>query len=210
MEKVRIGVLVSGGGTNLQALIDAEDEGKINGKILVVISTKENVYALQRAKKHNIDTVILDPKKYSDRLEYTKTVTEELKRRNIELVCLAGFMCILGPYFVENFPNRAMNIHPALLPSFGGEGLYGHLVHESVIKSGVKFSGCTVHLVDEGCDTGPIILQRVVPVLDDDTPETLAERVLQEEHLAYPEAVRLFCEGRLEIKGKRVIIKSRV
>ncbi len=208
MEKIKIGVLVSGEGTNLQALIDAQDVGEVNGIISVVISSKKDAYALQRAKKHNIETLFLDVKRYPDKLEYTKTITEELKKRGIGLVCLAGFMSILGFYFVEDFRNRAMNIHPALLPAFGGKGLYGHHVHEAVIKSGVKSSGCTVHFVDEGCDTGPIILQKVVPVLDDDTPESLAEKVLKEEHKAYPEAVSLFCAGRLKIEDKRVIIEE--
>lgn len=208
MEKVKIGVLVSGGGTNLQAIIDAQDAGEINGNISVVISNKKDAYALERAKKHHIETLFLDPERYPDRVEYTKTITEELKKRGVGLVCLAGFMCILGPYFVERFRGKAMNIHPALLPSFGGKGLYGHHVHEAVIKAGVKFSGCTVHFVDEGCDTGPIILQKVVPVLDNDIPESLAEKVLKQEHKAYPEAVALFCAGRLKIKEKRVIIEK--
>ncbi|MFH1783500.1 MAG: phosphoribosylglycinamide formyltransferase [bacterium] len=208
MSKTKIGVLVSGGGTNLQALIDAQEQDMIQGVIVVVISNKSEAFALERAKKHNIKTVYMDSKRYLDKVEYTKALTDELKKHEVELVCLAGFMCILEPYFVQKYQNRAINIHPALLPSFGGKGLYGHHVHEAVIDSGAKFSGCSVHFVDEGCDTGPIILQKVVPVTDDDNPDTLAARVLEEEHKAYPEAVGLFCEGRLEIKGRRVLIKN--
>ena len=208
MKKIKIGVLVSGKGTNLQALIDATRTGNINGEIAIVISNKEEAFALERAKKYKIETLFLAPKKYKDKEEYSKAITEELKKRNIDLVCLAGFMYILSSNFVECFKNKAINIHPALLPSFAGKGLYGHYVHEAVINSGVKFSGCTVHFVDEGCDTGPIILQRVIPVLDNDTADSLAERVLEEEHKAYPEAVRLLCEQKLEIQGRRVIIKK--
>ncbi|MFH1238569.1 MAG: phosphoribosylglycinamide formyltransferase [bacterium] len=207
MKKVKIGVLVSGGGTNLQALIEAREAGKINGEISVVISNRPDAFALERAKKHKIEALFLDPKKYKTRENYSKALTTELKKRGIGLVCLAGFMCILTTYFVKNFKYKCLNIHPALLPSFGGEGMYGHHVHEAVIKSGVKFSGCTVHFVDEGCDTGPIILQRVVPVRDTDTADTLAARILKEEHKAYPEAVRLFCAGKLKIQNKRVLIK---
>ncbi len=208
MGKIKIGVLVSGEGTNLQALINAIETSNINGKIVVVISNKKEAFALERAKKHKIETLFLAPKKYNNKEEYSIAITEELEKRNIDLVCLAGFMYILSLYFVERFKNKAMNIHPALLPSFGGKGLYGTYVHKAVINSGVKFSGCSVHFVDEGCDTGPIILQRVVPVLDNDTADSLAKKVLEEEHKAYPEAVRLFCDGKLEIQGRRVIIKK--
>jgi phosphoribosylglycinamide formyltransferase 1 len=207
LKKVKIGVLVSGGGSNLQALIDACQAGKIDGQISVVISNKADAFALKRAKKHKIETVFLDRKKYKTRDAYSKALARELKKRKIGLVCLAGFMCILSPSFVKNFKYKIVNIHPALLPAFGGEGMYGHHVHEAVIKAGVKSSGCSVHFVNEGCDTGPIILQRTVPVKTNDTPETLAARVLKEEHKAYPEAVRLFCAGKLKIQNGKVTVQ---
>lgn len=204
---LKVAVLVSGGGTNLQAIIDAVKTKKIkNVKLALVLSNNPDAYALVRAEKAGIEKLVLIEKKYRTRLEYAKTLVKELKKRKIELICLAGFMIILDPYFIRHFKNRILNIHPALLPAFGGTGMYGHHVHEAVLKSGAKFSGCTVHFVDEGCDTGPIILQKVVPVLDDDTPKSLAKRILRFEHKIYPEAVRLFSEGRLKIMGKRVRI----
>ena len=205
---VRVAVLVSGSGTNLQALID---RFKVQGpgsrvKIQLVISNNPGAYALVRAQKAGIETLVLNDKDYKNRLEYAKALVRELKKRKINLVCLAGFMVILHPYFVRNFKNRILNIHPALLPSFGGKGMYGHYVHKAVLESGVRFSGCTVHFVNEGVDTGPIVLQKVVPVYENDTPQTLAKRILKFEHRIYPEAVRLFAEGRLKIEGKRVRI----
>lgn len=205
-EPTKIGVLVSGSGSNLQAIINAAQKGKINAEITIVISNKAEAYALTRAQKHKIPTLYIDPKNYKDKEEFTKVVTDELKTRGVELVCLAGFMCILTPYFAQNYPLKAINIHPALLPAFGGMGMYGHRVHEAVIASGVKYSGCTVHFVDEECDTGPIILQQVVKVKDSDTAETLAKRVLKYEHRLYPIAIKHFVEGELIVKEKRVFI----
>jgi len=224
MKVTRVAVLVSGGGSNLQALIDNQRPkvklqiakcsneslwGKLqNYKISLVISNNPEAYALERAGKAGIETLILTDKKYKNRLEYAKALVKELKKRNIDAVCLAGFMLILHPYFVRNFKNRVLNIHPALLPRFGGEGMYGHHVHEAVLKSGVKESGCTVHFVDEGCDTGPIILQKKVRVRRGDTPDTLAKRVLKYEHIAYPQALKLFASGKLKIKGKKAKIEK--
>ena len=201
---LKIGVLVSGGGSNLQAIIDAVRRKKINAEISIVISNKADAYALTRAGKYRIPTLYVDPKNYKDREAYTRAITDELKNRGIGLVCLAGFMCVLTSYFINNFPLRAMNIHPALLPAFGGAGMYGHHVHEAVLGSGAKYSGCTVHFVDEGCDTGPIILQQTVPVKDGDTAETLAKRILKVEHKLYPLAIKFFAAGKLQVVGKKV------
>ncbi len=206
--QLKIGVLVSGGGSNLQAIIDAIRKKKLPAEIMLVISNKANAGALERARKFNIPTKVLDPKSYPDREAYTSEVTDTLKNNGVELVCLAGFMCILTPYFAQSFPLRALNIHPALLPAFGGAGMYGHHVHEAVIKSGAKYSGCTVHFVDEGCDSGPIVLQQVVKVLDHDTADSLAKRILRYEHDIYPQAIKYFALGKLIIEGKRVKIKK--
>lgn len=209
MITTRIGVLVSGGGTNLQAIIDAIEAGDITQtKIVVVISNKENAFALERAKKHNIEPLFIDPKLFSNRVEYNQKLAEEMENRQVNLICLAGFLLKLEPNFIRQFKGKIMNIHPALLPGFGGEGMYGHYVHEAVLSSGAKISGPTVHFVDEIFDNGPIILQSVVPVKDDDTPETLAKRVLEQEHKIYPEAVKLVTEKKLQIVGKRVKIKN--
>ncbi|MDD5492942.1 MAG: phosphoribosylglycinamide formyltransferase [bacterium] len=205
---LKIGVLVSGSGSNLQAIIDAVRRHKIKAEISIVISNKADAYALTRAGKYRIPTLYVDPKNYKDREAYTRAITAELKQRGVGLVCLAGFMCILTAYFIKNFPLQAMNIHPALLPAFGGAGMYGHHVHEAVLRSGAKYSGCTVHFVDEGCDTGPIILQQVVPVKNNDTAETLAQRVLKLEHKLYPLAIKYFAAGQLRVEGKRVWLKK--
>jgi len=200
--KKRIGVFVSGRGTNLQAIIDAIERKEIDAEIVVVISNVKNAYALERARNHNIPAIVINHKDFPNREAFEKALIEELDKRRVDLVCLAGFMRVLTPFFVNHYKNRIMNIHPALLPAF--KGLYGHHVHEAVLKSGAKFSGCSVHFVTEDVDGGPIIVQRVVPVKDDDTPDTLAERVLVEEHRAYSEAIKLFTEDRLKIEGNRV------
>jgi len=203
---IQIAIMASGGGTNLQALLDAWRSGQFNGEIKLVMSNKKDAKALARARATGISTLFLDPAEFSDRCAYDRELVQRFKQEKIDLVCLAGYMRILTPEFVNQFPQRIMNIHPALLPAFGGAGMYGHHVHKAVIDSGAKYSGCTVHFVDEGTDTGPIILQAVVPVLDHDTPEKLAERILIEEHRLYPRAVALFCEGCLQVAGKRVRI----
>lgn len=207
-EGIRIAVLASGRGTNLQAIIDATESGYIPGKVVVVISDKKDAYALERARKHGIEPLFLDPSLCSSREEYDRLLGDEIEKRKVDLICLAGFMRILTPSFINRFRNKIMNIHPALLPSFGGVGMYGERVHKAVLNSGAKITGCTVHFVTEEVDGGPIIIQEAVPVLDDDTPESLAERVLEHEHRIYPEAIRLFAEGKLEIVGKRVKIRG--
>lgn len=192
---VNIAVLASGRGSNLQAIINAIESGKIkNGQIKIVISDREDAYALKRAKKHNIKAVFIDPKNFPNQQLFEKEILNYLKKEKIDLVLLAGFMRILSPEFVREYPNRIMNIHPSLLPAFGGKGFYGLKVHQAVLDAGVKYTGCTVHFVTEECDKGPIILQEVVKVKDNDTPETLARRVLRYEHKIYPAAVKLFCD----------------
>jgi len=198
---LKIGVLVSGRGSNLQAMIDAIEAKKIKAEIAVVISDVPGVMALDRAKKHGIKVAVIDSKEHSDRSSYEKQVIKALEDNNVGLVCLAGYMKLLSPELVHHFKGRIMNIHPALLPAF--PGLH---VQKKALEHGVKYSGCTVHFVDEGCDTGPIILQAVVPVLDSDTEETLSARILEQEHKIYPEAIRFFSEGKLKIEGRRVKI----
>ena len=199
---INIGVLASGRGTNLQAIIEAVEEGKIKGRISIVISDNRDAYALKRAKQHNIKTQYVDFKSFKNREDYDKKIVGCLKEKKIDLVVLAGYMRILSPYFIRTYKNKIMNIHPALLPSF--PGLHAQ---RQTLEYGVKVSGCTVHFVDEGVDSGPIILQKAVEVSDDDTEESLADKILKEEHQIYPRAIQLFSESRLMIKGRRVFIK---
>jgi phosphoribosylglycinamide formyltransferase-1 len=207
----RIAVLASGGGTNLQALIDAWKTNQFpHAMLTLVASDQAEARALQRAQAAGISPLFVDPALFSDRAAYDQELLRQMQAQQIDLVCLAGFMRILSSVFVRQFPLRILNIHPALLPAFGGQGMYGHHVHEAVIRSGAKYSGCTVHFVDEGTDTGPIVLQSAVPVLDSDTPESLAERILIEEHRLFPRAVALFCEGRLRVEGRRVFIQEKI
>ncbi len=203
---VRIGVLVSGSGTNLQAILDACARGEIPGRVVVVASSTAKAYALVRAGQAGIPAVVLAPRSFPGREAYDARLAEVLQAHDVDLVCLAGFLQILTSTFVDLFRGRIMNIHPALLPAFGGVGMYGPHVHEAVLASGVKISGCTVHFVDETPDGGPIILQAAVPVRDDDSVESLAARISSHEHGLYPEAIRLFAEGRLQTIGKRVRI----
>lgn len=200
-------VLVSGGGTNLQALIDAQENGFIQGgKITCVISSKPSVYALERAQNHGIPSRVIARKEYTDSVEYSKAILAALNEEQADLVVYAGFMTILDELVVKAYPYKMMNVHPALIPSFCGKGYYGLRVHEEVLKKGVKLTGATVHFVTEVCDGGPIILQKGVEVLDDDTPETLQKRVMEQaEWKILPQAVSLFCEDRLQIKDNRVI-----
>ena len=199
---INIGVLVSGRGTNLQAIIEAIEEDKIAGEIKVVMSDNPDAYALKRAQQYHIDTRYVDFKEFKDRESYDKKIIKILKEKKIELVVLAGYMRILSPYFIRSYKNKIINIHPALLPSF--PGLHAQ---RQTLEYGVKVSGCTVHFVDEGVDSGPIILQKAVEVSDDDTEESLAEKILKEEHQIYPQAIQLFSESRLMIKGRKVLIK---
>lgn len=200
---VNIGVLVSGGGTNLQKLIDAEQAGGIqDGKLRVVISSKPGVYALERAKAAGIETVTLARRDFSDVEAYSRALLDELRKRDVGLVVLAGFLTITSEEFVRAFSNRIINVHPALLPAFGGKGYYGLHVHEAVLERGVKVTGATVHFVNEICDGGPIILQKAVEVREGDTPEMLQKRVMEEaEWLLLPRAVSLFCQGRLSVEN---------
>ncbi len=200
-KKISLGVLVSGGGTNLQSIIDNCQSNKIDAEIKVVVSDKADAYALTRAEEAGIPTAVHNRNDYSSKEDFEGAIIESLKSHGAQLICLAGFMRIISPEFLRTFPNRVINIHPALLPSF--PGLHGQ---KQAFDYGVKVSGCTVHFVDEGTDTGPIILQTTVPVKEDDTEETLAARILEQEHRIYPEAIQLYAEGRLEIKGRRVII----
>lgn len=199
MEK--LGVLCSGRGTDLQSIIDAIARKEVTAEIAVVLTDKADAYALTRAEKAGIKAVCVNRKEYADRESFEKAMVNELEAAGVTLVVLAGFMRILTPYFVRKYAGRLLNIHPALLPSFPG----AH-AHRDVLAYGVKVSGCTVHFVDEGTDSGPIILQAAVPVLDDDTEETLGARVLVKEHVIYPQAIQLFCEGKLKIEGRKVRI----
>ena len=197
---VKIGALVSGGGTNLQAILDAIDKGGINAEVRAVVSSKEGAYALERAKAKGIENTVIRKKDFENAGDYEKALAKYFEDRDIDLIVLAGFMVILGPDFINEFENRIMNIHPALIPSFCGEGYYGLHVHEAALKAGVKVTGATVHFVTAECDAGPIILQKAVDVMDDDTPETLQRCVMEQaEWVIYPEAVKLFAEDRLEI-----------
>lgn len=198
-------VLVSGGGTNLQALIDAEKSGIIkNGKITCVISSNPEAYALERAKNNNISTDVIRRKDFSDFDEYDKSLTELLKSKNADLIVLAGFMTILGKRVINEFENRIINIHPALIPSFCGEGYYGLKVHEKALEKGVKLTGATAHFVTEICDGGPIILQKAVEVKNGDTPEILQKRVMEEaEWKILPKAVSLFCEDKIKVENNK-------
>jgi phosphoribosylglycinamide formyltransferase-1 len=202
MKKVRIGVLVSGRGSNLQAIIDNIERGELAAEIAVVISDQADAYSLERAKKHNIPAVHVSAKGYKGkRNEYDALLVKALQHRGVELVCLAGFMRIITPVLIAAFPHRILNIHPSLLPAF--PGLH---VQKAAIEHGAKFSGCTVHFVDEGMDTGPIIIQAVVPILDKDTEDSLSERILRQEHTIYSRAIQWYAEGRLKIEGRRVSV----
>lgn len=207
---LNIGVLVSGGGTNLQKLIDAQKAGELpNGNLRVVISSRPGVYALERAEKAGIEAVTLSRKDFPDVESYSRALIAELKKRDVGLVVLAGFLTITSEEFVRAFPNRIVNVHPALLPSFGGKGYYGLHVHEAVLRRGVKVTGATVHFVNEVCDGGPIILQKAVEVKEGDTPEALQKRVMEEaEWELLPRAVALFCQGRLSVENGVVKISS--
>lgn len=203
-----IAVLVSGGGTNLQALIDAQNDGIIkSGKITCVISSNPDAYALERARNNNIDTAVIRRKDFETFEEYDLALTELLKSKGADLVVLAGFMTILGHQVISEFENRMINIHPALIPSFCGEGYYGLKVHKAVLEKGVKLSGATTHFVTEECDAGPIIMQRAVEVKNDDTPETLQRRIMENvEWKILPLSVELFCSDKITVKDNKTYI----
>lgn len=197
-KQTKVGILVSGNGSNLQAIID---EKIASCEIALVISNKPDVYAIKRAESNNIPVEIINNKNFETREEFERQLIKSLDSRGIELIVLAGFMRVLTPLFVRHYKNRIINIHPALLPSFPGVD-----AAKQALEYGVKYSGCTVHFVDDGVDTGPIVLQAIVSIEDSDTEQTLLERIHKEEHRVFPEAVRLFCEGKIKIEGRRVII----
>lgn len=205
---VKIAVLVSGGGTNLQALIDAQNRGEIpGGEITTVIASKPGVYALERAKAAGIPSYVVARKDYPSAQAMTVALVEQLRALDIGLVVLAGFMTIITEEMVRAYPNAILNIHPALIPSFCGQGYYGLHVHEKALEYGVKVSGATVHFVSEECDAGPIVLQKAVPVEEGDTPEMLQRRIMEQaEWVILPQAVAMFCQGRLQVEGRRVHI----
>lgn len=198
---MNLGVLISGRGSNLQAIIDACESGKIPAKVAVVVSNDPGAGGLERAKKHDIPAVVIDNRQFKDKNTYELEIVKTLKSKKVDLVCLAGYMRIVGPVLLEHFLGKMINIHPALLPSF--PGLHAQ---KQALDHGVKVSGVTVHFVDEGCDTGPIIIQSAVPVLDNDTEETLSARILEQEHKIYPQAIKLIAEDKLKIEGRRVKI----
>ncbi|MCL6450812.1 MAG: phosphoribosylglycinamide formyltransferase [Acetobacteraceae bacterium] len=198
---LRVGVLASGRGTNLQAILDAAASGSLGAEVAVVVSNRRGAQALDRARAAGVEALHLGPGAYPSREDYERALVGVLRARGVGLVALAGFMLILGPTFLDAFPGRVMNIHPALLPAFPGVE-----AQKQAWEYGVKVAGCTVHFVDEGTDTGPVILQAAVPVLEADTAETLAARILEQEHRLYPLSIRLFAEGRLRLEGRRVRI----
>jgi len=199
--KISLGMLISGSGSNLQAIIDAIEEKRLDAVIRVVISNKADAFGLVRAKNHKIATEVVDHRKFPSREAYDQALIEILQFRQVELVILAGFMRLLSPLFVRTFSNRIMNIHPSLLPAF--PGLH---VQRQAVQYGVRFTGCTVHFVNEECDEGPIIIQAAVPLFPDDTEESLSARILKEEHHIYPRAIQLYGEGRLHVVGRKVLV----
>jgi phosphoribosylglycinamide formyltransferase-1 len=198
-----IGVLASGRGSNFQSIIDSINSGFIKARIAVLITDNPEAYAIERAKKHNIESLTISPEDFSGKDSYYSHIAKELKSRNVELVVLAGFMRVVGKPLIKGFQNKIMNIHPALLPSF--PGLHGQ---KQAVDYGVKISGCTVHFVDEGVDTGPIIIQAAVPAYENDTEDSLSERILKEEHKIFTLAIKLFSEGKIAVEGRKVSIKE--
>ena len=196
----------------MQALIDAEKRGELgDGRISLVLSSKSGVYALERGKNHGIECITVERRAYPDISEYSRALVDALSEREIDLVVLAGFLTIIDEQVYETFPNKILNVHPALIPSFCGKGYYGLRVHEAALEKGVKVSGATVHIVTPECDAGPIVLQKAVEVREDDTPEVLQRRIMEEaEWKLLPRAVRLFCDGAVEVKDGKVIIKEKV
>ena len=207
---LRLGVLVSGGGTNLQAVLDSIEKGEVtNARIEVVISNNQGAYALERAKKHGINALCISPRQYTDREEFHRALLNCLRENQVDLVVLAGFLVAIPPVIVEAFPNRIINIHPSLIPSFCGVGYYGLHVHEAALKRGVKVTGATVHFVDTGTDTGPIILQKAVEVKAEDTPKILQQRVMEQaEWVILPRAIDLIANGKVTVTDGKVTIED--
>lgn len=200
---LKLGVLISGNGSNLQSIIDHIEKGSLKAVIKIVISNNPDAFGITRAKNHGIPFVVLKNGDFKNKEEFDLELVRIIQENSVDLVILAGFMRIITPTFLKAFPEKIMNIHPALLPSF--PGIHGQ---KRALEYGVKISGCTVHFVDEGVDTGPIIMQKAVQVFDDDTEETLAARILKEEHRIYPQAIQLFADGKIEIKGRKVLIHT--
>ncbi|MGE4214629.1 MAG: phosphoribosylglycinamide formyltransferase [Anaerotignaceae bacterium] len=207
---LKIGALVSGGGTNLQAIIDSIESGAVpNAKVVTVVSSKEGTYALERAKKHNINGVCIKKKDFADFDQYMQAMIDHMESFEVDLVVLAGFMTVIGEKFIEKYRNRIINIHPALIPSFCGDGFYGLKVHEAALEKGVKVTGATVHFVNEETDGGPIILQKPVYIDENDTAESLQQRVMEEaEWEIFPQAIQLISEGKIEVVGNKVRRKN--
>ena len=200
-DMLKIGVLASGRGSNFQSIIDNIEAGHIKAEITVLITDNPDAYAIERCRKHNIESLVLKPADFSDRHTYYTYIADELMKREVGLVVLAGFMRVVGKALIKHYPNRIMNVHPALLPSF--PGLHGQ---KQAVDYGVKIAGCTVHFVDEGVDTGPIIIQAAVPAYHDDSEDSLSERILRKEHEIFPLAIRLFAENNIKVEGRKVII----
>lgn len=203
---IKIGVLISGGGTNLQAIIDNTRNGLIDGEVSLIISNKKDAYGLVRGEKAAIKSLFIDPKECVSTEEYNKRLIKEFKDMDIDLIVLAGYLKVLSKDFIQEFKDKIINIHPSLIPSFCGKSYYGEYVHQCVLDRGVKYTGATVHFVDEGTDTGPIILQEVVKVDEDETVDSLKKKVLEVEHKILIEAVSLFSKDKIKIDGKKVII----
>lgn len=208
VDPIRIAVMVSGQGrgSNMQAIIDACKSGKIAGEVALVIGVKDDAPAMERAREQKVPTLAISPKAFDTTDAYDDAIFSALQESSIDLICLAGYMRVLGQKIIDAYRDRIMNVHPALIPSFCGKGMYGHHVHEAVIARGVKFTGATVHFVDEDYDTGPIILQAIVPVEPDDTPDSIAAKVLVQEHKAYTDAIALFSQGRVNVIERKVTI----
>lgn len=208
---MNICVLVSGGGTNLQSLIDAVEQKRVSARITGVIASKPGIYALERAEKHGIPTTVVARKAYESKQAFDQALLDALNAYHADLIVLAGYLAILGENVIQAYPNRIINIHPSLLPAFGGKGYFGLKVHEAVLAAGVKLTGATVHFVDEGTDTGPIIMQKAVAVYPDDTPEKLQQRVMQQaEHIILPAVVRLLVEDKIQVKQRKVYVEEDV
>jgi phosphoribosylglycinamide formyltransferase-1 len=208
MTDLRLAVFASGSGSNMQAIVDAIDSGYIPAEIALVVSNRSDAGVVERARKHDIPFVILDPKSYEDEDRYTAEVLRHLDAHGVNFITLAGYLRKVPSEVVRRYRERMLNIHPALLPAFGGKGFYGRRVHEAVLEYGVRWTGVTVHLVDEEYDTGPIVMQEPVPVSPGDSAESLAARVLETEHRIYPAAVKAFAEGRVQVEGRRVIVSE--
>ncbi len=204
---LRIAVFASGGGSNFQSIVDAVADGSLSASVALCVTNNRRAGVLARAARHATPTAVLDPAQFASEETYTDALLHELQAHAVDLIALAGYLRMIPPAVVRAFHHRIVNIHPSLLPAFGGHGMYGRRVHEAVLAYGVRWSGVTVHLVDEAYDTGPIVLQEPVPVELDDLPETLAARVLRAEHKLYPQALQLFAEDRILVEGRRVIVR---